>query len=119
MGPCNGPEDFSLVVDTLFGMGPLQRRRLCREWKPYIDDFVVVTGRWNGGAPQSDDDYEKAAAAAVPVPPAARAAAEALAEAGFELPDGPLAESAPDSDEGGAPARPPALAVTGAQGATG
>ncbi len=39
MGPTNGPEDFSFVVDTLFSLGPLHVRRLNRQWIIYIDDF--------------------------------------------------------------------------------
>eukprot|EP00969_Alexandrium_andersonii_P339948 15027337-Alexandrium_andersonii.AAC.1 len=69
-------------------MGPLQERRLCEEWKPFIDDFVIVTGYWNGGSLVSDRDYNERVAGAARAPLAARAASEALQEAGFELPEG-------------------------------
>eukprot|EP00969_Alexandrium_andersonii_P373637 15484490-Alexandrium_andersonii.AAC.1 len=63
MGPCNGPEDFSLTVDTLFCRGPSQERRLRKEWEPFID-FVIVTGYRNGGSPVADRDYNERVAGA-------------------------------------------------------
>ena len=45
MGPGKCPDDFSLAADTLSGTRPLQRRRLCKERNPFVDDFAVVTGR--------------------------------------------------------------------------
>ena len=83
LGPCNGPEDFQMAVDTLFALGPRHRRRLCKQWQVYIDDFCVRSGRWRNGFPISDEAYAEAMAAARPKTQAPRALGEALSAAGF------------------------------------
>ena len=59
MGPTNGPEDFSFIVDTLFGLGVARKRPLNNQWNIYIDDFTVRTGRWRHGNPVSDEVHQK------------------------------------------------------------
>ena len=60
MGPTNGPEDFSFVVDTLFSMGKMHKRRLNKQWQVYIDDFCCRSGRWRHGNPITDAALESA-----------------------------------------------------------
>ena len=99
LGPTNGPEDFSKVVDQNFAGGRAQKRRLCSEWLPYIDDFCVRTGRWRGGAPVSDAQHRVQLASASRAPPAARRAAEALEGLGFAVPEVLRQHRGKDDDE--------------------
>ena len=82
MGPTNGPEDFSFVVDLYFSLGKRSRRRLMREWLPYIDDFCVRTGRWRAGAPMHDEELADAMSRVAPVAAEPRTLEESLREVG-------------------------------------
>ena len=84
--PANGPEDVSLVVDSIFGMGRGHARCLMRQWLPYIDDFCIRTGRWRQGTPVTDEEHDEALSKVAGITPSARAAAEALREKGFVNP---------------------------------
>ena len=89
MGPTNGPEDFSFVVDLLFSLGRRARRRLIKEWLAYIDDFCVRTGRWCGGQAVSDEIYDRELQEAVRASGRAGRSRRAIASCVPSFPRGP------------------------------
>ena len=57
LGPSTGPFDFQYCTDELFisaGQGRYQR-----QWKNYLDDFLIATGVWRGGRAYTDEEHRE------------------------------------------------------------
>ena len=88
LGGANGPFDFQNVVDETFTMSPPQYPVLAkvaprpawygRQWKNYLDDFCIRTGRWNNGSPCTDADYEARLRVSQPPPSSPRSLGDSL-----------------------------------------
>ncbi|MAB81808.1 MAG: hypothetical protein CMJ24_00005, partial [Phycisphaerae bacterium] len=84
LGPQNGPFDFQFTVDMGFMPPPPHPVRLGREWKNYLDDFFICTGKWLDGRAISTQQYALEVATSVSPHLPARPLSEALEAAGFK-----------------------------------
>lgn len=84
LGPQNGPFGFQFTVDVGFTPPPPHPVRLGAEWKNYLGDFFICSGRWLDGRAISSRQYAHEVAISVSPHLPVRPLGEALEAAGFK-----------------------------------